>query len=99
MTSDNATCDTLQAGRDALLDRLAGLRDPANIAEAVTTALIETGADVDIPQNLRGVVEIQLYGIVVHGGDLRAACLAWRDAARAAQKADHGPLPSRRAAR
>lgn len=64
-----------------LLARIAQTERAEEIAEMVSTALIEAGADVDIPQTARGVVEIQLYGIVAHGADLAAACLVWAQAA------------------
>ena len=68
--------------RATLLARIAKTERAEEITEMVTTALIETGADVDIPQTARGVVEIQLYGRVAHGADLAAACLVWAQAAR-----------------
>ncbi|WP_170563108.1 hypothetical protein [Ruegeria atlantica] len=82
---------TLDETRTAFLERLEQMRDPEDVMDAVTTALIETGARLDLPR-CHGVVEIQLYGIVAHGADLRAACLAWREAARV-NTPDHGPLP------
>ncbi len=80
--------DDIAATRAELLDRLAAMADADDIAEAVTTALLEAGGAMDVPQIACGVVEMQLHGIVAHGRDLNAACLAWVEAARRARDAD-----------
>ncbi len=77
--------DHMAVTRAELLDRLATMTDPEDIAEAVTTELLEAGGAMDVPQAACGVVEIQLHGIVAHGTDLEAACLAWAMAARSAR--------------
>ena len=67
----------------ALLDRIAVQREGVDMVEVITTAILENNGVVDIPQAARGVVEIQLHGIVSHGQGLHDACLAWVKAARA----------------
>jgi len=85
LMSDEHAC---RQARTALAEQLAGM-DDADAIDAVTTALIETGANVDIPQAALGIVEIQLYGIAAHGGDLGAACLAWVRAVRDHMNSSH----------
>ena len=70
----------------ALPDRIAVQREGVDMVEVITTAILENNGVVDIPQAARGVVEIQLHGIVSHGQGLHDACLAW---AKAAQALDH----------
>ncbi|WP_419737791.1 hypothetical protein [Ruegeria sp.] len=88
MEEQDKNADPGTTARAALLERLSRMEDVETITEAVTTALIETGAKVEIPQLACGIVEIQLHGLVAHGGDLSAACLAWLEAARAVHSED-----------